>query len=56
MSRRINGHIPFTWPELVRIAEALDIDVSDILAEAQFEAARVASEADPSATPPCEVA
>lgn len=56
MARRVNGHVPFTWPELVRIAEALDTDVADLLAEAEMEAARAASEADPSATPPCEVA
>lgn len=34
-SRRINGVLPFTWPELVRIADATNRGVSDLVSAAQ---------------------
>lgn len=34
LSRRINGLLPFTWPELVRIADVTDVSVSDLAAAA----------------------
>lgn len=33
-SRRVNGLLPFTWPELVRIAAITDVTCSDLVANA----------------------
>ena len=54
MSRRITGHLPFTWPELVRVSDVVDVDLSDLLEDAERTAARVAAAADTSAPPTCE--
>lgn len=35
LSRRINGALPFTWPELVRIARTTDVACSDLVAAAE---------------------
>lgn len=35
LSRRINGHLPFTWPELVGIAKVTDLSISDLVASAE---------------------
>ena len=35
MSRRVNGTLPFTFPELVRLAGACGVRVSDIAASAE---------------------
>lgn len=34
LSRRVNGLIPFTWPELVRVAEVTGVSVTDLAASA----------------------
>jgi len=34
LSRRINGAIPFTWPELVRIAGVLSVSVASLVEDA----------------------
>lgn len=34
-SRRVNGHLPFSWPEIVRLAEATDMTVSELVANAE---------------------
>jgi len=39
-SRRVNGLIPFTFPELVRVAAALDVPLSSLIASAEEIAAR----------------
>lgn len=39
-SRRINGALPFTWPELVRVADAAGVKVSDLATTAERIAAR----------------
>jgi hypothetical protein len=33
-SRKYNGHVPFTLPELIRISRALDIPLAEIVAPA----------------------
>lgn len=43
LSRRINGSLPFTWPELCRIAEVTDLKVSDLIESAQRVLKRVAA-------------
>lgn len=35
LSRRINGSIPFTWPELARLAEVTGLNTSDLIASAE---------------------
>lgn len=40
LSRRINGDLPFTWPELVSISDATSVPVSSLIANAE----RIASE------------
>lgn len=35
LSRRINGALPFTWPELVRVADITDLTVSELVAGAE---------------------
>jgi hypothetical protein len=56
MTRRVSGLLPFTWPELVRISEALDIELSEILDVAEREAAQIAASADGDSDPGCQVA
>lgn len=34
LSRRVNGNSPFTWPEIVRIAEVTDVTCSALVANA----------------------
>jgi transcriptional regulator with XRE-family HTH domain len=34
-SRRMNGAIPFTWPELVRVARATGVRVTDLAESAE---------------------
>ncbi|MGH3631497.1 MAG: helix-turn-helix domain-containing protein [Sciscionella sp.] len=34
LSRRINGQMPFTWPELVRIANVTEVGVTELAASA----------------------
>jgi hypothetical protein len=43
LSRRINGAIPFTYPELVRVAEILDVPLSSLIAAAEHAAKRSAA-------------
>lgn len=52
LSRRVNGTLPFTFPELARIAELCDIRVSDLALAAE----RIAAQSDSpcSAEPPEE--
>lgn len=40
LTRRINGEQDFTWPQLIRIAAAIDLDLLDLIADAQRFAAR----------------
>lgn len=35
LSRRINGALPFTWPELVRVSRVTGVPVSELIATAQ---------------------
>lgn len=42
-SRRVNGAIAFTYPELVRIASATDVRLTDLVASAERIAERVRS-------------
>ncbi len=42
-SRRVNGELPFTFPELVKIAELCDTKVSDLALAAERIAAKVAA-------------
>lgn len=42
LSRRINGSIPFTFPELVKVAALCNIRVSDLAAAAERSAGRAA--------------
>lgn len=39
-SRRINGLLPFTWPELVRVSVVTGVPVSEIVAAAERIKAR----------------
>lgn len=39
-SRRINGLLPFTWPELVRVSAATGVPCSEIVASAERIKAR----------------
>lgn len=55
MSRRINGHIPFTWPEMFLVAEALGMEPSEILDAAQREVMRLTVMADTDAETPCDM-
>lgn len=34
-SRRMTGSVPFTWPELVRIAAVLGVSCTDLVASAE---------------------
>lgn len=40
LSRRVNGTLPFTFPELVKIADVCDIRVSDLAIAAERIAAK----------------
>ncbi len=42
LSRRVNGSLPFTFPELARIATACGVRVSDLALSAERIAERVA--------------
>lgn len=44
-SRRINGLLPFTWPEIVRIADATGVACSDLIASAERIAGRANGDA-----------
>lgn len=35
LSRRVNGLIPFTWPEIARLAEVTGSSIADIAATAE---------------------
>jgi transcriptional regulator with XRE-family HTH domain len=39
-SRRINGALPFTWPELVRVADVAGVTVGDLASAAERIASR----------------
>ncbi|MFC8600149.1 MULTISPECIES: helix-turn-helix domain-containing protein [unclassified Isoptericola] len=43
LSRRLNGHIPFTFPELVRVCRVLDLNVGDLAERAERIAAELSS-------------
>lgn len=43
ISRRVNGLLPFTFPELRRVAAALDIPLSALIASAEEIAARASA-------------
>jgi transcriptional regulator with XRE-family HTH domain len=45
LSRRVNGLLPFTWTELVRIAELTGVSVSDLVASAERISGRSGSAA-----------
>lgn len=34
-SRRVNGLLPFTWPEIARVAEVTGLSVSELVADAE---------------------
>lgn len=42
MSRRVNGALPFTFPELVKIANVCGVKVSELVASAERIVARAA--------------
>lgn len=42
LSRRVNGTLPFTFPELAKIATVCDVKVSDLALAAERIAARAA--------------
>lgn len=44
LSRRINGSLPFTWPEIVSISSITGVSVSDLVASAVRIAARDAGQ------------
>lgn len=35
LSRRINGHVPFTWPELVKVSDVTGVSLAEIADRAQ---------------------
>jgi transcriptional regulator with XRE-family HTH domain len=35
LSRRINGHLPFTWPEVARLAGVTGLTISELVASAE---------------------
>lgn len=41
-SRRVNGTIPFTWPELVRVADTTGVTVAELATSAERIAERTA--------------
>ena len=43
LSRRINGTLPFTWPELVRIGAITGVTASDLAATAERLASQKAT-------------
>lgn len=49
LSRRVNGTLPFTFPELVRIADLCGVKVSDLASAAEEIAARGAASGPPQA-------
>lgn len=40
LSRRINGSLPFTWPELVRVSRITEVPVTELALAAERIAAR----------------
>lgn len=47
LSRRINGNLPFTWPELVRVAVLTDTTLTQLAEHAERIAARADTEQVP---------
>lgn len=45
LSRRVNGTIPFTWPEIVRISSVTGVSCTEIVASAERIAERLTGQA-----------
>lgn len=43
LSRRVNGLLPFTWPEMVTIAEIAGVTVTELVVAAERLAAKAAA-------------
>jgi len=43
LSRRLNGHVPFTFPELVRVCHVLGIPLADLTERAERIAASLSA-------------